>query len=436
MNPLVRKADPFAGSTQRMLSSGLEDVLPDVVRSARGSEPATDGETGVPAKWDDYEIVQKIGHGGMGSVYLAWQAGLERFVALKFLHRELNAKPSFVERFRREAKMAASLQHPNIVRVHEVGEVDGRLYFAMDFIEGRDLAEVLKEGAMPWSQAARYCHAVARAMEYAHGRWVLHRDLKPSNVLIDLQDQPHVTDFGIAGKMETPSTLTETTHILGSPGYLSPEQASGSIDDVTAACDIHAIGVILYECLSGKPPFRGDTVQGTLTQVREKQPGALRACGTSIPRDLEVICLKCLDKEPKRRYGTAQALADDLERCLKGERILARRTTTMDHAARWLRHHPRAATLFAAMCGMMLGLLGVLAHEHSKLSQERRNLQATMVENRHRLADVYVQLGQKWQEDQQPERATECFQRARELAGDNPEIVTRIQEGLDKLAHK
>jgi serine/threonine protein kinase len=436
MNPSARTAHPFAGSTQRMLSSGLEDALPDVVRSARGGSGVADDETGVPAKWDDYEIVQKIGHGGMGSVYLAWQAGLERFVALKFLHRDLNAKPSFVERFRREAKMAASLQHPNVVPVHEVGEVDGRLFFAMDFIEGRDLAEVLKEGPMPWSQAARYCHAVARAMEYAHSRWVLHRDLKPSNVLIDLQNQPHVTDFGIAGKMEAPSTLTETTHILGSPGYLSPEQAAGSIDDVTAACDIHAIGVILYECLSGKPPFRADSVQGTLTQVREKQPVALRANGASIPRDLEVICLKCLDKDPKRRYASAQALADDLERCLKGERILARPPTAIDHAVRWLRHHPRTATLFAVMCGVMLGVLGVLGYEYARLSQANSDMEEAMSANRHRLAEVYVQLGQKWQEDQEPERATECFQKARELAGDDPEIVNRIQEGLDKLAHK
>ncbi|MGC3992199.1 MAG: serine/threonine-protein kinase [Chthoniobacteraceae bacterium] len=410
----------------------------------RGGLPEPETPLMASGKWGDYEIIQKISNGGMGMVYLAWQPSLDRFVALKFLLPELNAMPQFVERFRREAKAAASLRHPNIVSVHEVGAVDGQLFFSMDFIEGRNLAEVIREGSLPWRQAARYCRIIASAIDYAHSRWVLHRDLKPSNVLIDLHDQPQVADFGLAGKMEVRSHLTLTNHILGSPNYLSPEQAGGQMDDVSAACDIHAIGVILYECLSGRQPFQADTLQETLLRIREQKPTPLRATQPELPRDIETICMKCLEKDQSRRYLSAQDLAADLERCLAGEPIQARRPSRAGQLTRWIQRHPRMALVYAASLVLMLSCLAILGLEN------RRMAKSIMERERH-LAEAYVELGRKWLEDRGKDKAVKYFRQAAELTEDQeddkeaaeeknhawacPILSDRRQEGSNEMPH-
>lgn len=373
-------------------------------------------EHGAGEKWGDYEIIQKISSGGMGMVYLAWQGCLERFVALKFLLPELVGNDQFVERFRREAKAAASLSHPNIVSVHEVGELDGQVFFSMDFIEGRNLAEIIKEGPIPWRQAVEYCKGIAEAIDYAHSRWVLHRDLKPSNVLIDLNNRPKVTDFGLAGKMEVRTHLTLTNHILGSPSYLSPEQASGKVDDVTVASDIHAIGVILYECLTGHPPYRGDSLQETLLKVREQEPVPFRVMGFSLPRDLETICLKCLEKEPARRYVTARELADDLTSCLNGEAISAKPPTWFGRVARSIKKHPRIALVCSLGVTMSLLLVGYLTLQNSRLFSEKERMERVVKEKEKTLSKAYLDLAEKYREDKMHEEEAEYLGKAAVLS--------------------
>lgn len=395
----------LTGNAQSLLLAGLS-----------GGTLSGSSEHGAGEKWGNYEIIQKISSGGMGMVYLAWQGCLERFVALKFLLPELVGNNQFVERFRREAKAAASLSHPNIVSVHEVGELDGQVFFSMDFIEGRNLAEIIKEGPISWHQATEYCREIAAAIDYAHSRWVLHRDLKPSNVLIDLNNRPKVTDFGLAGKMEVRTHLTLTNHILGSPSYLSPEQAAGKVDDVTVASDIHAIGVILYECLTGYPPFRGDSLQETLLKVREHEPVPLRLMGFSIPRDLETICLKCLEKDPARRYATARELSDDLTRFLNGEAISAKPPTLVGRVARSIKKHPRIAILCTLGVTMSLFLVGYLTLLNSRLFNEKERMEKTVKENRKTLSKAYLDLAEKYREDKMHEEEAEYLGKAAVLS--------------------
>ncbi|HTH47248.1 MAG TPA: serine/threonine-protein kinase, partial [Candidatus Limnocylindria bacterium] len=328
----------------------------------------------------DYEVQAEIARGGMGVVYRARQVSLNRMVALKLILTGQFAGEDEVKRFRAEAEAAANLDHPNIVPIYDVGQVEGRHFFSMKLIEGRSLAERVRNGARDPVDSARLMQKVAAAIHYAHQRGVLHRDLKPANILVDAQGEPQVTDFGLARRIGVDSGLTQTGAVFGTPAFMPPEQA----DDprrLTVAADVYSLGAILYDLLSGRPPFEAPTPVETVMMVRDQEPTSLRSLRPEIARDLETICLKCLQKEPAKRYASALALAEDLERYLQGEPILARPVGPAERVWRWARRRPVVAAL---SCAVILLLLVVvigapwvatrLAHEADRA--ERANEQA------------------------------------------------------------
>jgi hypothetical protein len=250
--------------------------------------------------------------------------------------------PEDLQRFRIEAEATARLQHPHIVTVYEVGEIDGQHFYSMDFIDGPSLSKRVAHGPIPGSQAARYVRTIARAMHHAHQHNILHRDLKPSNILLDARDQPHITDFGLAKKIGGDSSQTRTGSIMGTPSYMAPEQAAAKIKELGPACDVYGLGAILYELLTGRPPFRSETPLDTLRHVLERDPAPPRLLNPKVDADLETICLKCLEKDPQSRYASAESLAQDLERYLNGESISARSFNMLDRLARTLERGPHA----------------------------------------------------------------------------------------------
>ena len=262
-----------------------------------------------------------IARGGMGAVYKARQIGLNRIVAVKMILAGELASAEEIARFQTEAKAAANLHHNNIVKIYGVGEHDGQHYFAMEYVDGKNLLQLLRESSISPKQAARYLQQIAQAIEYAHRHGVLHRDIKPSNVLIDAFDQVRVTDFGLAKCVEADSGLTASRQILGTASYMSPEQAAGKQAQVGPASDVFSLGAMFYEILTGRPPFRGATTLETLLLVRDVDPELPQRINPQVPRELAMICLKCLEKDPQRRYPSAQALADDLVRYLNGDSI-------------------------------------------------------------------------------------------------------------------
>jgi WD40 repeat protein/serine/threonine protein kinase len=334
------------------------------VTASDSSDPvSTSTATGLqlPRTFGDYELLEEIARGGMGIVYKARQVSLDRIVAVKMLLFGPLASPEFVKRFRAEASAAASLQHPNIVAIHEVGVHQGQQYFAMDYVAGQSLAKLNAECEVrnaEWlRRAASYLRTVAEAIHYAHERGILHRDLKPSNVLIDASDQPRVTDFGLARRLEGDSELTVTGQVLGSPNYMPPEQATPKRGKVSRRSDVYSLGAMLYHLLTGRPPFVGEALTDTLDQVLNSDPVAPRLLNPSVPRDLETICLKCLEKEPDKRYATAQVLADELGRFLNNEPTIARPVTRAERVWRWCRRKPALAGSLAAANLLLLALL-------------------------------------------------------------------------------
>jgi tRNA A-37 threonylcarbamoyl transferase component Bud32 len=285
----------------------------------------------------DYELLSEIGRGGMGVVYRARQKKLNRLVALKMIIGGRLASQEDLNRFLIEAKAAARLDHPNIVTVHEIGEIDGQHFFSMEYVEGETLAKRLAHGPLPSKKAARIMVTVAQALHYAHQQGILHRDLKPSNILIDANDEPYVTDFGLAKRLDADAThKTETGAILGTPSYMSPEQAAGKIREIGACCDVYGMGALLYELLTGRPPFRSETHLDTLMHVMYSEPVPPRLLNPKIDHDLETICLKCLEKDQHKRYPNAEELAKDLFRYLNGESISARSFNMFDRIGRIL----------------------------------------------------------------------------------------------------
>jgi WD40 repeat protein/predicted Ser/Thr protein kinase len=322
-----------------------------------------DGTGKVVRYFGDYELAQEIGRGGMGVVYRARQTTLDRLVAVKLLPGAVFADPQSRQRFRDEARAAAQLQHPNIVAIHEVGEHGGQPYFSMDFVEGRTLAALIRDQPPTARESARLLLKVAQAIHYAHQRGILHRDLKPSNILIDALGQPRVTDFGLAKRLDSDEHLTQSGQTLGSPNYIPPEQISAKRGALSPRSDLYSLGAVFYHLLAGRPPFVADSVHDTLQEVLQSEPVAPRLLNASVPRDLETICLKCLAKEPARRYGSAQELAEEVERFLRGEPIQARPTGPAERSWRWCRRHPAVAALLGVVAlALMTAIIGGVWH--------------------------------------------------------------------------
>jgi serine/threonine protein kinase/Tfp pilus assembly protein PilF len=304
-------------------------------------------------------LLEEIGRGGQGVVYRAHQKSLNRTVALKVIGLGHWATEAHLKRFRREAEAAASLEHPGIVPIHEVGEREGTCYFSMGFIEGDQLDAVVRREPMSVRRAAELIAKVARTVHYAHEHNILHRDIKPGNILLDQEGEPHLTDFGLARLVETESTITRTMEVLGTPSYMAPEQAVGNNAAITSATDVYGLGAVFYQLLTGHPPFAGGTTFETVRLVLDTEPRKPRLLSPKIDRDLNTICLKCLEKDPKRRYASALALAEDLERWLKHEPIRARRTGIFTRGRKWLRRNPSIAVM-AAMLLVLAVPLGVM----------------------------------------------------------------------------
>jgi serine/threonine protein kinase/Tfp pilus assembly protein PilF len=356
---------PEGGCPGCLLESGLrlldeESVAKDAdhghVDERSGAARRTERFAELLGELGDYELQEEVGRGGQGIVFRARQKSLNRTVALKVISLGQWASEAHVKRFRREAEAAASLDHPSIVPIYEVGERDGSCYFSMKFVEGGQLDEVIKREPIPIRGAAELIAKVARTVHYAHEHGILHRDIKPGNILLDKNGEPHLTDFGLARLLDTQSSVTRTIDVLGTPSYMAPEQAAGETTKLSKATDVYGLGAVLYQLLTGQPPFAGGTTYETIRLLRDTEPRPPRLLNPKMDRDLSTICLKCLEKDPTRRYSSALALAEDLEHWLKHEPIKAKRSGIFAHALKWVRRNPAIAavitlslTLAAAM---------------------------------------------------------------------------------------
>src|SRR6266498_473644 len=328
--------------------------------SGRVDESSRDNANGVPCvkttvraaellgELGDYELLEEIGRGGQGVVFRARQKSLNRIVALKVIGLGQWASKAHLKRFRLEAEAAARLDHPSIVPIYEVGERDGQCYFSMKFVDGGQLDQVVKHTPISLRQAVELIAKVARTVRYAHEHGILHRDIKPGNILLDAKGEPHLTDFGLARLVESESTVTRTLEVLGTPSYMAPEQAVGNNAAVGSVTDVYGLGAVLYQLLTGQPPFAGGTTYETIKLLLDTEPRQPRLLNPKIDRDLSTICLKCLEKDPKRRYSSALTLAEDLERWLKHEPIAARHTGVFARGKKWVRRNPTSALL--AVC--------------------------------------------------------------------------------------
>jgi serine/threonine protein kinase/tetratricopeptide (TPR) repeat protein len=341
----------------------------NVAPSDANAEPC--GQKEAPAEqllgeFGDYELLEEIGRGGQGVVFRAWQRSLNRTVALKIVGSGQWATDAHLKRFRREAEAAAKLDHPQIVPIYEVGERGGRCYFSMRLIEGGQLDEVISRGPMPVRQAVELIAKVARTVHYAHEHGILHRDIKPGNILLDANGEPHLTDFGLARLVEHGSTVTGSLEIMGTPSYMAPEQAVGNNAAVGRATDVYGLGAVLYELLTGHPPFAGGTTYETIHLLLDSEPRQPRLLNRKIDRDLSAVCLKCLEKNPRYRYSSALELAEDLERWLWHEPIRAKRSGFFTHARKWVQRNPTIAALITLSVLLAAGL-GMMTWERESV---------------------------------------------------------------------
>ncbi|MFZ3376293.1 MAG: protein kinase [Chthoniobacterales bacterium] len=350
-----------------LLRSALDQDDNDPGKTLRRSDQLIPGDNGAPVEFGDYKLLEEIGRGSQGVVYRARQKSLNRIVALKVIALGHWATEPHVKRFRREAEAAARLNHPGIVPIYEVGERDGACYFSMGLVEGGQLDAMLESASrtdssrgerepMPIRSAVELIVKLARTVQYAHEHNILHRDIKPGNILLDENGEPHLTDFGLARLIETESTVTGTLEVLGTPSYMAPEQAAGETTKLGKATDVYGLGAVLYQLLTGHPPFAGGTSYETIRLLLNTEPRKPRALNRKIDRDLSTICLKCLEKEPQRRYPAAAGLAEDLEHWLKHEPIHAKRRGFFTHAYKWVRRNPSTTVSLTLMVALAVGL--------------------------------------------------------------------------------
>lgn len=343
---------------------------PEAVGAAAGAG------SGGGLRFGHYELLSEIAHGGMGVVWKARQVDLDRVVAVKMILAGRFATPEEVARFRMEAGAAARLRHPHIVAVHEIGEVDGQHFFSMEYVAGRTLADLLRdEGPMPARAAARCVMLLARAVQHAHDQGILHRDLKPANVLLDAEGEPRITDFGLAKWLDADPALTAPGQVLGSPNYSPPEQLDGRNGGPSPASDVYSLGAILYHLLTGRPPFAAAQLADTLRQALGEEPLAPRVLDPGVPRDLEAVCMKCLQKDAQRRYTSARGLAEDLARFLAGDRVSVRPEGPGVRLVRWGRRN-RLGAAFIVLLTLAVGITGVLLERLRRESEkDRRQIQ-------------------------------------------------------------
>ena len=355
------------------ITRSRENAVRDLRSIVKDARPAIPG----------YDILDEIGHGGMGVVFKACHVALGRVVALKTLLSHALLRPDNKRRFVQEAKVMALLQHPNIVQIYEIGEVDGHPFMAMEYVPGQTLRD--RQDAKPWApnQAAEMVAVLAGAVQAAHAHGIIHRDLKPNNILLTADGVPKICDFGVAKFLEEPTDHTQTGQLMGTPCYMAPEQVAGVSGVQGPGVDIYALGVILYELLIGRPPFLADNPVNTLQLVTSQEPISPRRLQPRTPRDLETICLKCLEKIPSRRYPTAQALADDLTLFLAGKPIRSRPVSLVERCWRWCRLHPSIAALISVAALAVIVVLGLSAEYHRRLAAE---LQRTAAAHREVLA--------------------------------------------------
>ena len=343
------RAHPELAASLKCLEA-LEGLLP-----ADGAELDLDGvsceDQCLPRDFGPYELLEEIGRGGMGVVYKARQKALDRVVAIKMILATHLASPEHIRRFQVEALAAARLRHSNITQIHDVGQYHGQHYFTMEYVEGESLAQRIARQRLPLDAIVPLLSTVARAVEHLHAQGVVHRDLKPSNILLDRDGQPYVTDFGLAKVFVPGSEATATGVIAGTPSYMAPEQASGHSSEVGPAADIYSLGAILYELLTGEPPFKQENPLDTLLDILGREPRYPRQLNPRVPHGLELICLKCLAKSPADRYRSAAALADDLERFARHEPLAVKPPNLIEQFIQWTRRQPALA--------LRLGALGV-----------------------------------------------------------------------------
>jgi tetratricopeptide (TPR) repeat protein len=371
-----------------------------------------------------HEVLSLLGHGGMGVVYAARHLRLNRTVAVKMLLQGAHTDAVGLKRLVREAEAVAALDHPNIVQVHEVGEHEGLPYFTMELVEGGSLREKIERHILFPREAASIVASLAEAIAVAHESGIVHRDLKPANVLLTRDDVPKIVDFGLARWIDGDSSLTETGANLGTPSYMSPEQALGGSHAVGPATDVYALGAILYATLTGRPPFRSNMSVATIRQVIEDEPVRPSRLVARLPRDLETICLKCLSKDPIRRYVTASALAEDLQRFLRGEPIIARPAGFLERVLKWVRRRPAHATIVAGALLALLALAGAGLSVRLQRNAVARATEQDLVELDRAARD----------EDWPAARAALETARARLMGGGFADLTTRVEQGVRELA--
>jgi serine/threonine protein kinase len=427
---LGHEAEAEAPAVAGLLSTRLPG------EAKRSAEPRVPIDSlGLPG----YEILDVLGEGGMGIVYKARQLGLNRLVAIKMILAGPHARPEQLARFRTEVEAVAQLRHPHIVQIYEVGDCAGQPYFSMELVDGGNLAQKLSTTLLPVRQAAQLVETLAGAIHSAHQHGIIHRDLKPANVLLASggreplegsdssggsrpslpQDIPKITDFGLAKQLKDEKGQTQTGAIMGTPSYLSPEQAEGKTREIGPATDIYALGAILYEMLTGRPPFQGESTLDILEQVRLHDPIPPSRFQRKVPRDLETICLKCLEKEPSKRYPSAGHLADDLRRFLTGQPVLARPAPVWEQGVKWAKRKPALAALLAVSAAALVSLLAGWAVFTAELHAERNSAdqQRQRAEEQEQLAQKNLKIAEEgWRfAERQRDEANEQRQRAQAI---------------------